>query len=419
MVLDINYGMEDRQFRKPMWRLYLRRVLVALNVVLFALIAGILLSRVGSGQDSAPVGMEIHRAQNADEQGNTMLMPSLRISTRPVNARIYLNGRFAGVSPLRLADLHPGRYEIEVRKQGYRAASFRTNLAFGQSEKVELALQAVTGGLVIESVPPGARVTLDGRRKRGVTPLRLEDLQPGTYRLRMQKNGHKAVTTSVTVREGEIIQVRERLALSSLRRFSITFWDAFFDLAHLGQRRSSGAGQRALDQQAPVTNASPTTQTRSSAHMAANRRASSSPSTSDNASLSEPVSEKPPTSNHASIPAQTQQTESPPGNPSSLMQAATIAPTSNRQVTKRNQQPVHRVSPIYPARALERGTEGIVRFELTVQRDGRVSDVRLLDNSRPRVFDRAVLRALRSWRFEPGSPQAWSYSGEIEFRLDD
>lgn len=58
--------------------------------------------------------------------------------------------------------------------------------------------------------------------------------------------------------------------------------------------------------------------------------------------------------------------------------------------------------PRYPPDALRSGTGGEVLVEFTVERDGSVSDVRVLRSSPPRTFDREALNAVRRWRFEPG-----------------
>jgi hypothetical protein len=50
--------------------------------------------------------------------------------------------------------------------------------------------------LVIESTPPGARVLLDGR-DRGTTPLRLSYVHDGTFRVRLEMEGHESVTDEI------------------------------------------------------------------------------------------------------------------------------------------------------------------------------------------------------------------------------
>jgi eukaryotic-like serine/threonine-protein kinase len=59
----------------------------------------------------------------------------------------------------------------------------------------------------------------------------------------------------------------------------------------------------------------------------------------------------------------------------------------------------HRVEPRYPTAALAAQAEGTVRVEVTIDRDGRVADARIVQ-SVP-ALDDAALAAVRQWQFEP------------------
>jgi protein TonB len=63
--------------------------------------------------------------------------------------------------------------------------------------------------------------------------------------------------------------------------------------------------------------------------------------------------------------------------------------------------PVVRVNPIYPPRAAERGTEGWVELLLTISTSGTVSDAQVTNSHPGKVFDRAALRAVRKWKYNP------------------
>jgi protein TonB len=63
--------------------------------------------------------------------------------------------------------------------------------------------------------------------------------------------------------------------------------------------------------------------------------------------------------------------------------------------------PVSRETPAYPSGALSRGVEGSVLLEYTVDARGRVVSPRVLEATPPGVFERAALRALSRWRYEP------------------
>jgi protein TonB len=63
--------------------------------------------------------------------------------------------------------------------------------------------------------------------------------------------------------------------------------------------------------------------------------------------------------------------------------------------------PIVRVAPAYPLAARTHRTEGRVLVEFTIQADGSVADPTVVEASPAGVFDRAVLQAIRQWRFAP------------------
>jgi protein TonB len=85
--------------------------------------------------------------------------------------------------------------------------------------------------------------------------------------------------------------------------------------------------------------------------------------------------------------------------------------------------PIARVAPRYPGRARLAGIEGAVLVELTVAPDGSVADARVVEAHPPGVFEVAVLKALRQWRFAPrgdgGTRTAHRARQTVQFRLDD
>jgi protein TonB len=63
--------------------------------------------------------------------------------------------------------------------------------------------------------------------------------------------------------------------------------------------------------------------------------------------------------------------------------------------------PVVRVSPQYPLRASERGIEGWVEVEFTISKLGTVKDPRVFNSHPSSIFDRAALKAIRKWKYNP------------------
>jgi protein TonB len=63
--------------------------------------------------------------------------------------------------------------------------------------------------------------------------------------------------------------------------------------------------------------------------------------------------------------------------------------------------PIVRVEPVYPQRALERGIEGWVEVEFTVTEVGSISEPTVLRSHPSGIFNRAALRAIERWKYEP------------------
>lgn len=69
--------------------------------------------------------------------------------------------------------------------------------------------------------------------------------------------------------------------------------------------------------------------------------------------------------------------------------------------TDRRATPIVRFPPQYPQGPLQRGTEGWVLVEFTITATGGVTDMTVVDADPGSVFNRATLRALKRWKYQP------------------
>lgn len=85
--------------------------------------------------------------------------------------------------------------------------------------------------------------------------------------------------------------------------------------------------------------------------------------------------------------------------------------------------PLVKVAPFYPLNARAKGIEGKVELVFVVQADGSVSDIEVADSFPGRVFVEAALRAVRQWRFKPGTkdgqPVATRVRLPMRFQLEN
>ena len=73
----------------------------------------------------------------------------------------------------------------------------------------------------------------------------------------------------------------------------------------------------------------------------------------------------------------------------------------NTTVADSEEVPVVRVEPIYPRRAAEQQIEGWVTLKFDITTTGATSNVKVVDASPKRIFDRAAKRAVSKWKYRP------------------
>jgi len=171
----------------------------------------------------------------------------LLVRSTPSGATVSVDGVEKGVTPLALGEVEFGARTITIARRGYTPESRRVVITAGRpSRSVDVRLfaaaqpvspkpraneraarpstpatvrqaqgrpeqsrgatigkpTAATGGLNIDSRPTGASVAINGKAS-GKTPLRIDDLPPGEYRVLMSMPGYRNFATTVRVVAGE------------------------------------------------------------------------------------------------------------------------------------------------------------------------------------------------------------------------
>jgi protein TonB len=71
----------------------------------------------------------------------------------------------------------------------------------------------------------------------------------------------------------------------------------------------------------------------------------------------------------------------------------------------------------YPRLASRRDITGTTRVRLHIDRNGRVSDVTVLESQPARIFDRAARRAARQMRYDPAMRNGRPVPDVVELKL--
>lgn len=134
----------------------------------------------------------------------------LFVSTQPGEAEVYLDGVRLGATPaLDVVMLAPGRYQLEIRKEGFLPEVRTVELRSQATTFESVTLAAIVGGSIqVVSTPP-AEVFLDGE-SQGFTPLFMP-APPGVQSVRLERNGFEPAVASVPVRNYRVSRLDLKL----------------------------------------------------------------------------------------------------------------------------------------------------------------------------------------------------------------
>jgi Zn-dependent protease len=147
----------------------------------------------------------------------TSLTPAtgtLTIDSTPSGAAVLVDGQARGTTPATISSIPAGDHVVTLTLTGYDTQSMTVTVAAGSTVHFSFTLAASapkgslpvngssrTGSLNVNSIPPGASVTLDGVLK-GTTPFSLTGVAAGDHTVTLTKTGYKGLTITATVPAG-------------------------------------------------------------------------------------------------------------------------------------------------------------------------------------------------------------------------
>jgi hypothetical protein len=119
---------------------------------------------------------------------------SLRVMTSTPGAEVFLDGEDKGPANATIQNVAVGQHIVELRAQGFQAASQEVNVVAGEQRLARLDLQAavvapVTARLRVVTAVPDAEIFLDGA-SAGHAPLDRSDLAPGKHIVVVRARGY-------------------------------------------------------------------------------------------------------------------------------------------------------------------------------------------------------------------------------------
>jgi streptogramin lyase len=117
------------------------------------------------------------------------------VNSNPKGFMIFQDGRNTGrVTPDSISFIEAGVYEITLKKKYFKDTSLVVTL--NENEKLNLNVDifsnpSMYGGLYLQTIPTGASITLNDSVLNKVTPLSLQSLSPGEYRIKFNLFNHR------------------------------------------------------------------------------------------------------------------------------------------------------------------------------------------------------------------------------------
>ncbi len=146
-----------------------------------------------------PVPPEPAIKQEEKEQEGSVL----EIVTEPEAARVFLNEKDYGRTPLLLKDMNPGIYRLSIRKAGYHVYEQWIEIKKDAKLALTITLAKIVGFLSVKTTPEHSIVYVDNiQRNTGISMLPV-----GSYAVRIRAFGYEDYATRVQIRENEITSI--------------------------------------------------------------------------------------------------------------------------------------------------------------------------------------------------------------------
>jgi len=150
---------------------------------------------------------------------------SASISALPIGCEIKIDVIKAGLStgvPIEINRLDAGEHRLNVSYEGYYDYHKTFQVFYHSTTYLELSLQAFSNTIFVNTDPIGARIFLNGKLVKKLSPVKIDSVAVGKYKLKANLNGyHRALhsgflqPSSYTEVELELVKIKRMEALIS------------------------------------------------------------------------------------------------------------------------------------------------------------------------------------------------------------
>ena len=118
---------------------------------------------------------------------------------------MYIDGWQNGIAPTIISEILPGNHQVTLSSKGYDNWSHIVSVGSGRMSAINAELvvtKEITGSLAVITDPSGAEIFIDGDFK-GVSPVTLSGLSPGTHPVLLTLKEYANTTTNISITAGQ------------------------------------------------------------------------------------------------------------------------------------------------------------------------------------------------------------------------
>ena len=138
------------------------------------------------------------------------VVSAVLIDSDPRDAKVKFNGEIRGSTPLVISDLPAGEYSAQLIRPGYAEQQIAWRIVNERPHpRLFARLRMTSGQVIINTVPEGARVYINGQQS-GISPFSAA-LDAGIHKVRVEREGFNPKEMQLTVESGKSRTVTLRL----------------------------------------------------------------------------------------------------------------------------------------------------------------------------------------------------------------
>jgi len=135
---------------------------------------------------------------------------SIRIESEPSEAIVFINGQDMGKTPYSLLSIAQGNYNIELKAENFKPFKRAIAVHSGQLSELKAKMEVVSGSLFVQSTPSNAQVFMN-EDFMGLTPLLLENINPGTLPVTLRLDGYSEHKDGVRILSGAKTEINANM----------------------------------------------------------------------------------------------------------------------------------------------------------------------------------------------------------------